>query len=192
LKSVEDLKDYAHLFENPEGGDKGILYGGPEGWSATAFLEQKFNAYGLDEHYTFRTIDSNATLSATLASAYAKNEPWVGYNWEPTWIMGMYDMTLLEDSPYSEADFDKGIGAFPTVDVTIVVTKGFEDRYPEITEFLSNYQTSSDITSTALGYMQENNVEADETAKWFLTNNQDLWTEWLPEDIVQKVLNALG
>lgn len=192
LKTVEDLKDYAHLFEDPEGGDKGILYGGPEGWSATKFLKNKFTEYGLDEHYTFKTIDSNATLSATLASAYEKQEPWVGYNWEPTWIMGIYDMTLLEDSPYSEENFEKGIGSFPTVDVTVAVTKGFEKRFPEITEFLSNYETSSVITSDALGYMQKNDVEAKETAIWFLKNNQDLWTNWLPEDIAEKVLNALG
>ena len=37
-----------------------------------------------------------------MISAIERGEPWVGYNWEPTWVMGLYDMTLLEDEPYDE------------------------------------------------------------------------------------------
>jgi glycine betaine/proline transport system substrate-binding protein len=42
-----------------------------------------------------------------------------------------------------------------------------------------------------LAYMQENDAEADETAKWFLQEYEDLWTKWLPEDIAGKVQEAL-
>ena len=191
LRTVEDLKDYAELFPNPEGGDKGIIYGGPEGWAATAFLNKKMEAYGLDEFFEFKTIDSSATLNATLAGAYANEEPWVGYNWEPTWALGLFDLVLLEDSPYSEADFEQGIGAFPTVKVTVAVDKTFEGNYPEIAAFLANYTTSSEITSAALAYMQENEVEADAAARWFLDNYESLWTSWVPSDVADSVKQAL-
>ncbi|MFU8793738.1 MAG: ABC transporter substrate-binding protein [Acholeplasmataceae bacterium] len=191
LVTVEDLKDYAHLFEHPEGLDKGIIYGGPEGWGATAFLDNKITAYGLDEFYEFRKIDSNTILSSTLADAYSNEEPWVGYNWEPTWIMGIYDMVLLEDSAYSSEDFAQGIGAFPSVSVDIVVSNDFADKYPEITAFLSNYRTTSDITSQALGYMSDNDASGRETAIWFLKNNQSLWSNWVPTDIYDKVMASL-
>ncbi len=191
LRTVEDLKDYAELFPNPEGGDKGIIYGGPEGWAATAFLNKKMEAYGLGEFFEFKTIDSSATLNATLAGAYANEEPWVGYNWEPTWALGLFDLVLLEDSPYSEADFEQGIGAFPTVRVTVAVDKTFEGNYPEIAAFLANYTTSSEITSAALAYMQENEVEADAAARWFLDNYESLWTSWVPSDVADSVKQAL-
>lgn len=191
LVTVKDLKDYVDLFPDPENPDKGIIYGGPEGWSATAMLHNKMEAYGLDEFYTFKTIDSNSTLSATLSGAYEKGEAWLGYNWEPTWIMGMYDMTLLEDSAYSPEDFEQGIGAFPSVDVTVVATKGFEEEYPEVADFLSNYTTSSAITSQALGYMQANEVEADETAKWFLNENMDLWKPMVSDEAAEKIEAAI-
>ncbi len=191
LRTVEDLKDYAELFPNPEGGDKGIIYGGPEGWAATAFLNKKMEAYGLGEFFEFKTIDSSATLNATLAGAYANEEPWVGYNWEPTWALGLFDLVLLEDSPYSEADFEQGIGAFPTVKVTVAVDKTFEGNYPEIAAFLANYTTSSEITSAALAYMQENEVEADAAARWFLDNYESLWTSWVPSDVADSVKQAL-
>jgi glycine betaine/proline transport system substrate-binding protein len=191
LRTVEDLKDYVDLFPNPEGGDKGIIYGGPEGWSATDFLTKKMEAYGLNEFFEFKTIDSSATLNATLAGAYANEEPWVGYNWEPTWALGLFDLVLLEDTPYSEEDFEQGIGAFPTVRVTVAVDKTFEDNYPEITEFLANYTTSSEITSAALAYMQENEVEADAAARWFLENYESMWTSWVPSDVADSVKQAL-
>jgi ABC-type proline/glycine betaine transport system substrate-binding protein len=192
LRTVRDLIDYVHLFPNPEGGDKGIIYGGPDGWSATEFLELKMKAYGLDEYFEFRTIDSSATLNATLAGAYANEEPWVGYNWEPTWALGLFDLVLLDDEPFTEEDFVQGIGAFPTVRVTVAVDRTFEDRYPEITEFLRNYTTSSDITSEALAYMQENSVEADAAARWFLINYESLWTSWVPTEVADRVKASLN
>ncbi len=191
LRSVQDLPDYVHLFPHPEIDDMGIIYGGPEGWAATAFLQLKMEEYGLDEYFEFRTIDSNAILSATISDAFRNEEPWVGYNWEPTWVMGIYDLVLLEDSEFSTEDFEIGVGAFPSVSVDVVVTPDFEDRFPEVYAFLSQYETSSDLTSEALGYMIDNEVEADAAALWFLDNHRDMWTAWLSDDVAQLVLDAL-
>jgi ABC-type proline/glycine betaine transport system substrate-binding protein len=192
LKNVKDLKKYAHLFPNPEGGDKGIIYGGPEGWNATKFVHKKMKAYGLDEFYDFRPIDSNAALSATLSGAYQKKEPWVGYNWEPTWIMGLYEMVLLEDTPYNPEDFDKGVGAFASVDVTVCVNSDFEKNYPEVNKFLSNYNMSSALTSEGLAYMQDKSVEADVAAKWFIGEHKELIKKMVTADAYDKVIKALA
>jgi len=192
LRTVEDLKDYVHLFPNPEGGDKGIIYGGPEGWSATVMLHDKMEAYGLDEYYVFKTINSTPTMNATLASAIANEEPWVGYNWEPTWVTGFYDLTLLEDTEYSPEDFAEGVGAFPSVDVNVVVNSDFEDRFPEITEFLSNYETNSELTSEALAYMEENDAEADAAAVWFMLANEDLWSPWVTDEAYDSIMEYLN
>lgn len=191
LQSVQDLEDYAYLFPNPEGGDKGIIYGGTQGWKATEFLTKKVELYGLNEFYTFKPIDSTDTLNATLAGAYAKEEPWVGYNWEPTWIIGLYDMVLLEDEEYSTENYEIGRGSFPSVDVTVVVNPSFENDFPLIFEFLQNYQTSSEITSGALAYMQDNSAESYDTAVWFLLQNTDLWESWVTEEAYNNVIEAI-
>jgi glycine betaine/proline transport system substrate-binding protein len=193
IVTVEDLKDYADLFPDPEDSSMGIIYGGPEGWSATEMLHKKMEAYGLDEYYNFKTIDSNATLSATLASAYEKEEPWVGYNWEPTWVMGMYDMTLLEDSEYSEEDFAEGIGAFPAVDVTVCASTGFAENEDNaaLVEFFENFHASSEVISEALAYMQDNDASAEEAAEWFLTEREDVWKDMVPDDVYESVTEYL-
>jgi glycine betaine/proline transport system substrate-binding protein len=191
LKTVEDLKKYPDLFEHPEDPERGIIYGGPEGWAATAFMYNKMEAYGLDEMYDFRTIDSSSTLAATLSGAYQKQESWVGYYWEPTWVLGLYDMVLLEDSEYSVENFKAGVGAFPAVDVTVTATPKFVDENPKLVEFFKNYSTSSLIISEALAYMQENEVEASAAAIWFLQEKQDSWKNWVSDEIFNKVLASL-
>jgi glycine betaine/proline transport system substrate-binding protein len=191
LKTVKDLAMYADLFINPEDPDRSIIYGGPEGWGATEHLYKKVDAYGLSEMYDFKPIDSSSTLAATLSSAYIKNEPWVGYYWEPTWVLGLYDMVLLEDSEYSEEDFSNGVGSFATVDVTVAATQTFVDENPDLAEFFENYHTTSAIINEALGYMMENEVEPDVAAKWFLLERQDVWTEWVDDKVAEKVIEAI-
>lgn len=191
LKTVQDLNMYADLFENPEDPDRGIIYGGPEGWGATEFMHKKMTAYGLEESFDFKAIDSGATLAATLSGAYTKEEPWVGYYWEPTWVLGLYDMVLLEDSPYSEEDFANGVGAFTTVDVTVTASNKFVEENPELVKFFENYHTTSAIISEGLAYMQANEVEADVAAEWFLTEKQDFWKTWVDDEVFAKVIESL-
>ena len=90
-----------------------------------------------------------------MAKAYENGEPWVGYYWEPTWVMGLYDMTLLEDEKYNDELWENGYRCeFPPVPVTVAVNKDVLNDAPDVVEFLKNYQTSSALTSEALAYMQ--------------------------------------
>lgn len=191
LKNVQDLPKYADLFPDPEEPEKSCIYGAIAGWVADDFLAKKIEVYGLGETYNYMRPGSDAALSASLASAYAKGEPWVGYYWEPTWVIGKYDMTLLEDTPYSPEAFEKGEGAFASVCVTVCTANSLKEEHPEVFEFLSNYKTSSALTSTALSYMMDNEAEHEDTAKWFLVNNQDVWKAWVPQDVFDKVMEAI-
>ena len=75
--------------------------------------------------------------------------------------MGMLDLTLLEEEPYSDEKWlvDETFDCkFKEMDVTIAVNKDLPERSPEVVDFLSNYRTNSDIASEALAYMMENDV----------------------------------
>ena len=54
-------------------------------------------------------------------------------------------------------------------------------------EFLSNYKTSSALTSEALAYMQDTGANYVETARWFLTEHSELLDEWLNEEDAEKM-----
>ena len=192
LKTVEDLKKYPELFKDQEQPEKGRIYGAPSGWNVDNIMQAKMETYGLGERYNYFAPGSDTGLSASIAGAVQKSEPWVGYYWEPTWVLGKYDMTLLEEIPYDEEIWDNGYGTtFPPMPVTVAVYKELEQEAPELVEFLSNYKTSSQLTSEALAFMQEEEVGTKEAAIWFFEQHEDLWTTWVPEEIAEKVKTAL-
>ena len=192
LKNIKDLDKYWELFKDPEDPSKGVIYGAIPGWAVDKILSEKIDNYGLNQFYNYLSPGSDAALGASMVRAYERGEAWVGYYWEPTWIMGLLDMTLLEDEPYSEELWNDGYRCeFPTVPVTVAVNKNMQEKAPEVVEFLKNYETSSALTNEALAYMQVNEVDADETAKWFLSEYEEIWTKWVPEEVASKVKGAL-
>ncbi len=192
LKSIKDLPKYWELFKDPEEPTKGRIYGAIPGWEVDTILRQKIINYGLDEYYNYFSPGSDTALATSMVKAYEKGEPWLGYYWEPTWVMGLLDMTLLEDAPYSDELWNDGYKcAFPTVPCTVVVNKEVPEMAPDVVEFLKNYKTSSALTNEALAYMQGNEATPMDAALWFIKEYQDLWTKWVPEEIAAKVLESI-
>ncbi len=192
LKSVQDLPKYWQLFKDPEDPSKGRILGSPAGWEVDKILQDKIKNYGLDKNYNYFSPGSDTALSTSIAKAYEEGTPWVGYYWTPTWVMGKYNMTLLEDTTYSEELWENGYRCeIPSMEITIAVNKDVPEKAPDVVEFLENYQTNSELLSSVLAYMQQNDINADQAAVWFLKNNEDIWTKWVPSDIAQKVKATL-
>ena len=197
LRHVDDLPEYVDVFEDPEDPEKGRFYDCIAGWECEVVNEGKFNAYGLNEYYNRFLPGSGAALATSLVAAYEQGEPWLGYYWAPTWIFGQLDLTMLEEPEYTdecwETIFDGETGcAYPSVTVKIGTNTEFIEEHPEISDFLDNYETTMDLTSEMLLYMQENDAEAEDAAVWFLTEYEDLWTDWVPEDVAERVQASLG
>ena len=192
LKNVKDLAKYPELFADPEDPDKGVIYGGIPGWEATEIMQKKINAYGLDEYYNYVVPGSTPALDSVITSAWDKKEPFVAYYWEPTWLMGKYDLVLLEDSPYDAATYKDGIGACPAVTVTIAVSNEFAQSNPEFCDFLSKYHTGSQLISEGLAYMQDNKADHSEAARWLLAQHPELAEEWLTPDQEKTLAASLG
>lgn len=191
LKTVEDLKKYPNLFPDEENPDRGRIYGSIPGWMADEILYKKYEFYGLDESYNYVRLGSDATLFASLVSAYNLGNAWVGYCYEPTWVTGQLDVVLLEDAPYDPALYAEGKCAFPSQALKIVSSSKFAEKAPDLVEFFQKYHTGSQLISKALAHLDETGATHAETAKWLLQENDNLLTEWLPADKAEKVRAAL-
>lgn len=192
LRTVEDLKKYPELFQDPQDPSKGVIIGAPSGTVIHDVLEEKVHTYGLDESFNYFTPGSAGAVTASIARAFANYDAWVGYQWSPTWAMAKYDLTLLEEPPYDEEVYNENFGtAFPENPAYIVGNVNLPEKAPVIAEFLSNYETSAEITGEALLYMEENAKTPKEAALWFLENYEEIWTQWMPSDIAEKVKRAL-
>lgn len=185
LKTVEDLKNYADIFPDPESPGKGRIFGGLPGWEVSEIVGKKVEFYGLDEMYNYVLPGSDAAMSAAIVSAWDRGNPIVAYYWEPTWLMGMYDFVLLEDAPFDPDTYRAGETEIPPTRVTICVSNDFAWQEPEFTEFLSKYRTSSSLTSEGLSHMQNTDDDYVQTARWFLNEHPELVDAWLtPEQAV--------
>lgn len=196
LRSVADLPKYADLFEDPEDPSKGRFFDCIAGWECEKIDEAKFEAYGLNDHYNRFLPGSGAALATSLVSAYERGEPWLGYYWAPTWIYAQLDLTPLEEPEYTDECWDQILSgdegcAYPETSYNIAVNPEFADAAPEVIEFLETWQLSIDDVSGFLLMMQEEDLDHEQTALAFLNNRDDLWTEWVPDDVAERVQAAL-
>ncbi len=180
LHSVKDLAAYAHLFEDPEDPEKGRFLNGPTGWVICSMNVKKLEAYGLEESFNNFYSGSASALALGIVEAYKKGKPVLAYYWEPTPVLGMYDMTKLEEPPYDKEIWNTTGGCdFPSCRVLKVANREFLEENPSIRTFLESYATSLELTNKALAYLERNNATLEDTARWVLRNNPDLWKGWI-------------
>ncbi|ALX48746.1 ABC transporter substrate-binding protein [Lentibacillus amyloliquefaciens] len=193
LETVEDLKNYPELFEDEAEPGKGRLINAPSGWAVEKAITQKMETYGLNDSFVNFKPGSDAAIVASLADAYDAGEAWVGYYWSPTAVTAKYDLTLLEEPEYDPEVYEETKGTeLPPNDVVVGVHKDIPDAAPDVVDFLSNYETNSALTEQALDYMNENeDASAEEAAEWWMKENEDVWTSWVPDDIAETVKQSL-
>ncbi|MEC5423750.1 ABC transporter substrate-binding protein [Virgibacillus sp. C22-A2] len=192
LRTVEDLKKYPEIFEDPEDPGRGRVINAPSGWAVADAINDKFDAYGLEETMNNFMPGSDSAIVADLTSAYNSGDAWVGYYWSPTAVTAQYDLTLLEEPAFDEEIWkDTKATEFPPNDVVVAVHKDLPEQAPELVEFLRNYETSSALTEEALSYMDDNDASAEEAAVWWMNEHEDIWTGWVSDEVAEKIKGTL-
>ena len=194
LKTLEGIK------ANPE------LVGGrfnncPDGWGCRIVNDNLIPATGLeDAGFEIFNHGSGETLATSMASAYEDREPWFGYYWGPTALLGRYDMVKVDLGEVDEdiharnqnPDTDNpGVSDFPAAPVLTSVTTEFAEREPEIAELMSKVTFDVETMNALLAWKTENSASADETAAHFLQNYGDVWSSWLNDDARQNLSGIL-
>jgi len=200
LKKAADLPKFKDAFKEPEEPGKGRFYGCPAGWACEIVNGNLFKALGLGDTYTLFSPGTGATQKAALASAYQRKENIVFYYWFPTSVVGSMDLVQLELPPYDKEKqlcltdvncADPQPTAYPDNPVFTAVNTEFSEKAPKLIGFLSKVEVPLDAMNETLSYMDENELDAEPTAQWFLKSKQDVWTQWLPADVAQRVQAAL-
>lgn len=195
-----ELKTIEGVLANPE------LVGGvfnncPDGWGCRIANDNLIPAFGVKEA-GIKVFDhgSGETLATSLAAAYEKKEPWFGYYWAPTSLLGKYEMVSVDLGEYNaenhaanaEADNPKrGKTSFPDAPVYTVVTADFADREPEIAELMSKMTFKVSTMGSVLAWMDENTASAEEGAVYFIKNHSDEWAGWLNDEARAKLAKLI-
>ncbi|MGE4527483.1 MAG: ABC transporter substrate-binding protein [Rhodospirillaceae bacterium] len=201
LKSVSDLPKYKAVFKDPEEPDKGRFYNGIAGWGAELVNTKKLEAYKLEKDYTNFRPGTGAALDSAISSAFKRKKPILFYYWGPTWILGKYDVVMLQEPPYDEATWEEmgsaehptKATAYPLMKIYTTTNVDFAAKAPKLTVFFAKISTGNDLVSKALVVMRETGGTdaANVAAKDFLKQHPDLWKTWVPADVAARVAAAL-
>lgn len=200
LKAASDLPKFKDEFKDPEEPSKGRFYGCPAGWGCEVVSGNLHKALGLEDSFTYFSPGTGATQKAALTAAYQRKENVVFYYWFPTPLVGAMDLVQLELPEY-DAELhacltdvncaDPKPSAYPENPVFTAVTTQFTQDAPQLTEFLSKVSVPLNLMNETMAHMDENELEPDEVAVWFLKNHQDVWTQWLAAEQAERVKATL-
>jgi len=200
LKRAIDLPKFKEAFKDPEEPGKGRFYGCPAGWACEVVNTNQWKGLGLDKDYTMFSPGSGASQAAAIASAYQRQEDVVFYYWEPTPLAGALDLVELEFPPHDASTYrclsdpecpDPKASAYPENPVFTAVNTKFSQDAPVLTEFLSKVSLPRAVVNQFLAHMEKTQIEPDAAALWFLQNQADVWTPWVPADVAARVQAAL-
>ena len=189
LRNVQDIRDHMDKFPQEDG--KVILWTCPGDWACHTVNNGQIAAYGLDDIIVAKPAQG-AALFASVTAAVEKGENWLGYLWGPSLPANTLPLTRLEE-PVCRLDQDsvEGCGYIPGP-VRIAVHPSLVERAPDVVELLRNWSFTDAQIGEALAYRTEAEASFEETAYWFLTNKEDVWTQWVPSDVADRVKAALA
>ena len=195
LRTVADLPKYSSIFQDPEQPGQGVYRNCVVDWQCAQINTDKLATYGLDPYFTNFRPETESELDAALATAYESGEPWLGYYWGPTSVLGRFDMVVIAEPEYSEdcwVDGNRGC-AYPANPVNVAISKGFSELAAEsMLDFLTAYEMDQFLMSELLAYMTDENTDAASAAVHFLVNKSDVWTEWVTTEVADRIKASLN
>ena len=164
----------------------------PEGWTCLNVSTNLLEASGLlDAGVENFVHGSGETLAASIASAFANEEPWFGFYWGPTSILGQYPMTLVDLGPHDPdlhaCNITAGcetpaLSAFPRSVVVTVLAEEFVAENEAISSLMTNLSFTNAQMSETLTWVEVNGATYEEGAVHFLTTYSDVWGGWLNDE----------
>ena len=179
----------------------GMFHNSPTGWGSRVKSDNLHIAFGFKEA-GIKVFDhgSGETLAGSIGSAYENKEPWFGYYWGPTAVMGRYPMVHVDLGPFDQEIYDcvntkecenPQRTSFGNNSPAIIgAVPDFSSREPEAAALMSNVGFTNPEMQGLLAWQDDNNASTDETMAYFIENHSDKWSTWINQAAKDK-LSAL-
>jgi len=181
-----------------------MFMGCPSGWNCQITSGHLFTALDLEEvGFTYVDPGSGAGLAGAIEKAYNREEPWFGYYWAPTALLGRFEMVKVDfGSGIDEAHYDACISQaecadpqptmYPPSIVQTVVAADLAKRAPDAYAYLQRRSFTNAFMNGFLAWMDENQADGETAAIHFLQTEEDVWTQWVSADVAAKVRAAVA
>ncbi|MTH33123.1 ABC transporter substrate-binding protein [Paracoccus limosus] len=204
LNKISEILAHPELFPAPEDSSKGAVYNGPQGWGGTTVTTQMAKAFDIEgKGFTLVDTGSAAGLDGSMAKAYEQKQPWLGFYWAPTSMLGKYDMVPVDfEVPFDSAEWkrctsvadcaDPKPNSWPVDNVFTLVAKGFADKAdPAVIDYLNKRSWGNETVNKMMAWMTDNQATGEEGAKEFLRTHEDMWTKWVSPEAAEKIKASL-
>ena len=202
LATIAGIKKHAKLFKHPEDPSKSAFIGCPAGWNCQISSGHLFRALKLADA-GFELVDpgSAAGLAGSIAKAYERKQPWFGYYWAPTAILGKYEMVKVDFGSGIDGEHFKSCitqaecttpkpTMYPPSPVHTVAVAPFAKRAPKAFAYLAKRAFSNADMNRLLVWIEKNQADGETAAAHYLKNHTAQWSGWLPADAAAKVKKA--
>jgi len=206
MTAVEIL-EHPEWFPDKEDPSKGAFHGCPAGWGCQLVNANLFRAFDMEKKgWVLVDPGSAAGLDGSIAKAAESGNPWLGYYWNPTSIVGKYD---LQPVPWG-VDFigrdhwdncivkpeqecaDPKPSAWTHSEVNSIITAEFAERGgSDIVSYIGARTYPGTVMNGMLVWMGDNQAGGSDAAIEFLNNHEDVWSTWVSSSVVDKIKSAL-
>lgn len=204
MATIEGVIKHAKLFTHPEEKDRSAFYGCPAGWGCQISTNQLFKALNLAQA-GFKFVDpgSGAALAGSIAKAYERKQPWFGYYWAPTPVLGKYKMHMVKfGTGYDAKEFarcttkpncpDPKVSMYPSAPVYSYTTTKFKQQQPKAFAYIARRSISIADLNSILAWMEDNQADGSTAAVYFLKQYPQIWQSWLNKEGQEKITQAIS
>ena len=181
LDSWDELDQFKSVFATADTGESGRMLAHTPAWDDRS--QERLDAMGADYEVVF--AGSETAALSELDGAFNRGDPVILHLWEPHWAHAKYDlvqiaMPPLTDDCYPAGNADDFRCGWPTDEVAKLVWPGLKDEFPEVYEFLSNFQLTNNQQNEMVLNVTENGMTPMEAAQAWVDANEDVWSAWIP------------
>ena len=207
LKTALDILDHPELFPYAEDPSKGAFVGCPAGWGCQLANANLFRAFEMEKKgWVLVDPGSAAGLDGSIAKAAEGDKNWFGYYWNPTAIIGKYNMAPVDfgvkfagaenwDGCIVKAEQDCANpkpSAWTKSEVNTIVTDKFKKNAgKKVMKYLKKRTYPGEVMNGMLVYMADNQAEGSDAAIEFLKTQEGIWTKWVSSDVAEKIKAGL-
>jgi glycine betaine/proline transport system substrate-binding protein len=202
-----EILEHPEWFPSKEDASKGGFMGCPAGWGCQLANANLYRAFDMEKKgWTLLDPGSAAGLDGSIAKAADSNEPWIGYYWNPTSMVGKYNLQQLDFGvPFAGRDnwdncitlaeqdcADPKPTAWTKSEVNSIVSANFaKTGGKDVLGYVEKRTYPGTVMNGMLVFMADNQAKGSDAAVEFLIKHQDIWTKWVSSDAANKIKKSL-
>ena len=202
-----EILEHPEWFPSKEDASKGGFMGCPAGWGCQLANANLYRAFDMEKKgWVLLDPGSAAGLDGSIAKAADSNEPWIGYYWNPTSMVGKYNLQQLDFGvPFAGRDnwdncitlaeqdcADPKPTAWTKSEVNSIVSANFaKTGGKDVLGYVEKRTYPGTVMNGMLVFMADNQAKGSDAAVEFLIKHEDIWTKWVSSSAAKKIKKSL-